>query len=112
MPSCWGNDRTVLHGRELDVYVPEHHIAMEYDGLYWHSEDAGRDKGYHRRKTDDCAAAGISLVHVWEDDRRDRRAIIEDMIAYTGCMLVIGCGSPPVRLSLTWAWMLVTCVGS
>ena len=57
-----GNDRTVLHGRELDVYVPEHHIAMEYDGLYWHSEDAGRDKGYHRRKTDDCAAAGISLV--------------------------------------------------
>ena len=77
-----GNDRTVLHGRELDVYVPEHHIAMEYDGLYWHSEDAGRDKGYHQRKTDDCAAAGISLVHVWEDDWRDRRAIIEDMIAY------------------------------
>jgi hypothetical protein len=31
--------------RELDMYLPEYRIGIEFDGLYWHSEEkAGRKK--------------------------------------------------------------------
>ena len=33
------NDRTILEsGREVDIYVPHQRIAIEYNGLVWHSE--------------------------------------------------------------------------
>lgn len=36
--SCIMNNRTVIKPYELDIYVPSHGIAIEFDGLYWHSE--------------------------------------------------------------------------
>ena len=32
------NERTILNGKELDIYIPSHKIAIEYNVLYWHSE--------------------------------------------------------------------------
>ena len=32
---------------ELDVYIPSKHIAIEYNGIYWHSELNGKNKNYH-----------------------------------------------------------------
>lgn len=32
------NDRTVLAGHELDIYVPDYRLAVEYNGLYWHDQ--------------------------------------------------------------------------
>lgn len=31
------NDRKILGGKELDIVLPEYKIAIEYNGLYWHS---------------------------------------------------------------------------
>ena len=45
------NDRTVLEGNELDVYVPFKNIAFEFDGLFWHSEVKKPNKRYHLNKT-------------------------------------------------------------
>ena len=33
------NDRTLLNTKELDIYLPDENIAIEYDGLYWHSDE-------------------------------------------------------------------------
>lgn len=33
------NDRTLLNGKELDVYLPELKLAFEFDGKYWHADD-------------------------------------------------------------------------
>ncbi|WP_244278023.1 hypothetical protein [Gordonia westfalica] len=27
--------------------IPSKNIAVEFNGLYWHSEDAGKDRHYH-----------------------------------------------------------------
>lgn len=63
------NDRSILSGLELDVYIPEKKIAIEYDGLYWHSESAGgKDKNYHLNKTKICESKGIRLIHIFEDE--------------------------------------------
>lgn len=32
------NDRTVIAPRELDIYLPEKKLAIEFDGTYWHAD--------------------------------------------------------------------------
>lgn len=55
------------HGHELDIYVPSKNLAIEFNGIYWHSE-LYRSRSYHQRKSIDCMAAQTLLMHVWEDD--------------------------------------------
>ena len=42
------NDRTLLNPKELDIVLPELGIALEYCGLYWHSEATGKSRRYGR----------------------------------------------------------------
>lgn len=74
------NDRTVIAPKELDCYVPDMKTAFEYNGLYWHSEDKGKDRCYHHDKIQSCAEHGVRLVMVWEDDWRDRNGIMKEHI--------------------------------
>ncbi len=77
-------DRSVLkkRGWELDVYVPSKHIAVEFNGLYWHSELQNDDKHYHQSKTDECRVSGVHLLHVFEDEWSNKKAIVKSMISY------------------------------
>jgi len=61
------NVRGVIGDYELDIYIPSKNIAIEYNGLYWHSE-VKKDKKYHQEKSLRCKENGILLIHVWEDD--------------------------------------------
>ena len=62
------NDRTILNGIELDIYIPSKKIAFEFDGLYWHSEIKKPNKKYHLNKTIECEKQGIQLIHIFEDE--------------------------------------------
>lgn len=63
------HNRKEIFPLELDVYIPEKKIAIEYDGLYWHSElNHTRDRDYHLRKTERCEKKGIRLIHIFEDE--------------------------------------------
>jgi len=53
---------------ELDIYLPDLKIAIEYNGLYWHSEKNGKDKNYHLNKTNRCRENDIRLIHIFEDE--------------------------------------------
>ena len=68
-------DRSLIKPFELDIVIPEHNLAIEFNGLIWHSELYGKDKTYHINKTKLCNDAGFRLVHIWEDDWRDRKDI-------------------------------------
>lgn len=65
-------DRTILKPRELDIYLPEHKLALEYCGEFWHSfgdaasEKAGRRK--HAEKYLACKEQGIRLITMWESE--------------------------------------------
>lgn len=74
------NDRSLISPYELDVYIPEKKIAVEYNGLFWHSEAAGKDKNYHREKYMACRAEGVQLFTIWEDEWEDKRPIVEAML--------------------------------
>lgn len=77
------NDRQALAGKELDIYVPDKRFAIECNGLYWHSEAVNRFSSNHvEEKRLLAKALGISLLVVFEDEWRDRRAVIESMIRH------------------------------
>jgi very-short-patch-repair endonuclease len=77
-------DRTVLNGKELDFYIPSNKLAIEMNGLYWHSEHGGGiHKNYHLNKTKSCACHGISLLHVFENEWLDNSDIVKSIVKTT-----------------------------
>jgi hypothetical protein len=73
------NVRKVLGGLELDIFVEDKKFAIEYNGLYWHSH-VNKTQGYHNNKTLTAEQSGINLLHIFEDEWRDKRNIIQSMI--------------------------------
>lgn len=70
------NDRTLIDPVELDIVIPSKHIAIEFDGFYWHNSKAVKTY-YHRLKTDLCKAKGYDLVHVFENELHSKQQAIE-----------------------------------
>lgn len=64
---------------EVDVYIDELNLAIEYNGLYWHSEIHKNPK-YHQDKSIDFKKIGINLVHIWEDDWKHKTEIVKSII--------------------------------
>jgi len=74
------NDRSVISPQELDVFVPDRKVAIEFDGFYYHSDDRiGR--GYHLFKTNRCNDIGVSLIHVFESEWVSRRDSVKREIS-------------------------------
>ena len=73
--------RNLIKG-ELDIYIPEKNIAVEFNGLYWHSEAAGKGKTYHYDKWVACQEKGVQLIQIWEDDWNFNPELIKNMLAH------------------------------
>lgn len=73
-------DRSILGGREIDIYVPSKKIGIEFNGLYWHSE-LHKEKKYHVNKWKDCKEKGVHLIQIFEDQWRDKEEIVKSIIA-------------------------------
>lgn len=74
------NDRKTLPNRyELDILLPEHKLAIEFDGIFWHNELL-KDKQYHLNKTVECEKKGIRLLHIFEDEWRNKSDIWKSML--------------------------------
>ena len=63
-------NRTLLNGKEIDIYFPEKHIGIEYNGNYWHQELLKYPE-YHQKKSLDAYQKGIRLIHIFEYEWRD-----------------------------------------
>ena len=74
------NAHGIIGRKELDIYLPEKHLAIEFDGFYWHSEQKGKDESYHLDKTNACAEKGIRLIHIFEDEWNLKQDIVKDRI--------------------------------
>lgn len=71
------NDRNILSdcgNYEIDLYLPNHQIAFEFNGYLFHCSGSkteygygGKPKYYHQLKTELCLQKGIKLYHIWED---------------------------------------------
>jgi hypothetical protein len=72
-------NRDVLNGKELDIYIPDKNLAIEYNGLYNHSE-LFKEKNYHFNKWNDCIKKDIKLLTIWESDWDFKQEIVKSII--------------------------------
>ena len=72
--------RSILDGKELDIYLPDFKLAIEYNGLMYHSQGYSTwnrfntpdfNKNYHLDKTNQCLDLGIQLFHIFEGEDLD-----------------------------------------
>jgi len=76
------NDKIILSGKELDIYIPSKKLAIEYNGLYWHSELNGKDKNYHLNKTKRCNKNGVRLIQIFEDEWMNKRCVVKSRLKH------------------------------
>lgn len=64
------NSRDSIGDRiELDLFIPSKNLAIEFDGLYWHSEYPTKsDKSRHSKKQIACESKGITLLRFVDVD--------------------------------------------
>ena len=75
------NNRKFLSNRELDILIHEKSLAIECDGIFWHS-DYSKDKNYHLDKTNACEARGIQLIHIFENEWKDKQFIVKSRLKH------------------------------
>jgi hypothetical protein len=73
------NTRKIIGPMELDFFLPDHGIGIEFNGLYWHSKV---ETDYHRKKYEACREAGVHLVMVNEDEWINRSSAIKSRIKH------------------------------
>lgn len=80
----FGN-RNILNGFELDIFIPSKNIAIEYNGLFWHSTPR-KDKNYHLTKLEKCENENIRLIQIFEDEWLLNKEIVKNKLKHLlGC---------------------------
>ena len=82
------NDRTIVLNEhtnkylELDIYLPDINLAIEFNGIYYHSDEMIKSRTnnifksaqeYHEYKTNKCNELGIELIHINEQEWIDNK---------------------------------------
>ena len=68
-----------FENHELDIYLPDLNLGIEFNGLYWHSEK-NREKNHHYNKFVFFKNIGIKLITIWEDDWNFKQAIVKSIL--------------------------------
>jgi hypothetical protein len=72
-------DRLILDGKEIDIFLPEFNIGIEFNGLYYHSNLFLSDD-YHLNKTLLAESKGVRLIHIFEDEWISKTEIIKSIL--------------------------------
>lgn len=82
------NVRDILpSGKEIDIFIPELLLGIEYDSFYYHGENyATKGEKYHLNKTEEAESIGIHLIHVFEDEWHNKKQIVLNKIKNLVCV--------------------------
>ena len=104
-------DKIILNGSEIDIYLPDINFGIEYNGVFWHNETF-KETLYHHNKSNICYEQNIQLFHLWEDEWHNKKDLIisilkrkmkifDDVINSDDCELRYVTDIKEVRLFLT-----------
>lgn len=74
------SDRILITPKELDIYIPSKNLAVEFNGVYWHSTNRGVEQDYHLNKTLECEKLGVQLIHIFQQDWEFKQEIVKSII--------------------------------
>lgn len=70
------NDRKIPSGLEIDIYIPEIKVGIEYCGEYWHSLESVKINA--KRKELISKKLGIYLIIIWKRDWKNNTDQIKE----------------------------------
>ncbi len=73
-------NRYMFNGKEIDIYIPTLKIGIEYDGIYYHSGQAAKER--EKKKNELCQKNGIELLRIKEVRKKEQVPISTDKIFY------------------------------
>ena len=77
------NDKHQIYPYELDIFIPKLNLAIEYNGTWFHSIEAGINKDYHLNKSLLCRNNNIRLIHIYEfEDFNIQIKLLLDLVLY------------------------------
>ena len=74
------HDRTQIKPKELDIFILSHNLAIEINGLYWHSTSVPKVDRRHIDKFEQCREAGIKLLQFTDIMILNQPELVESMI--------------------------------
>jgi hypothetical protein len=73
-------NREILRNRaEIDFYIDSLKLGIEFNGLYYHS-DKFQHNNYHLNKTQQCQEKGIKLIHIFEDEWKNKEEVVKSRL--------------------------------
>jgi hypothetical protein len=73
------SNRNLIAPYEIDIFLPQHSLAIEYNGVYWHSSKYV-DKSYHLNKSQLLMKKNIRLIHIFSDDYTNKCNIVKSRL--------------------------------
>ena len=61
----WLRTKQSLAPMELDIYIPELNLAIEYNGCRFHNNEL-KDNNYHLNKYQICLENNVNLIHIFD----------------------------------------------
>jgi hypothetical protein len=84
-PDAISNNRSILGNSEIDIFVPSKNIAIEFNGLYWHSEQILTQSGYSKTKDNEkrkaCNNLNIRYIAVMEDEWDYKKDLVKSRLS-------------------------------
>jgi hypothetical protein len=83
---CPSAHKLKIEGKEMDIYIPELKLGIEYNGLFWHSDYFYEDelkhlcKHKHINKTTFFKEKGIDIVHIWSSEWLNRKEQVKNFL--------------------------------
>lgn len=72
-------DRDIIKPQEIDIYISDKKVGIEFDGLYWHS-DKYKDNNYHYDKMKAGENIGIRIINIFEDEWDNRQFQVKSFL--------------------------------
>lgn len=74
------NNRNIIPPKEIDIFLKDINLAIEFNGIFWHTEEKGKDQNYHLNKTISCKNNNINLIHIFEDEWNTKKDIVKSRL--------------------------------
>lgn len=75
------SNRSLIKPLEIDLYIPEKNIGIEFNGNYWHDSNH-KDKYYHQRKLNKCIEKGITLINIFGHEWKEKEDFYKKYLKY------------------------------
>lgn len=72
------DNKTILGGLHIDIWLPEKNIGIEYNGQHWHTEARVGNK--HREKWELATDAGVRLIQIFDFEWLENRELVENRL--------------------------------